>query len=492
MRFKEIIIASLFLVTGVSCSDFLERTPNTGINQGEALRNMADMEKLLVSIYSPFKTSALFSGSATLLPDMQADFMYSIVGYSNNMGLFYQWDFNAQDGDVSSVWEVANQVIARSNFLLNGKEGIELKTATDSLRFHAILGETHFARALAYSELVKLYCDPYGKNLGGTDADPKKQLGLPIVKTFGIVIPARANLYDTYELILSELSQAFGRISTTKREDVYFSKAAVKALEARIHLYMRNWGKAVTAATYVIDSCDYKLTDATVENSPYESMFMTDMGSEVIWKVSFSKTDLGGALGAPFYNNSNGNFSPDYVPAQWVLDLYQDDARYDVFFKEQKTVLGGNLTWPMLKKYPGNPALWTGTNSNFTNMPKVFRLAEQYLIRAEAYLESGDETNALNDLRELQAKRLKRVRTINNVRQEIRDERVRELYMEGYRLFDLKRWGLGFKRMPQKGTISPSNALKIEKDNVFFTWPIPSHELDVPNSQMQGNPSNRK
>lgn len=72
----------------------------------------------------------------------------------------------------------------------------------------------------------------------------------------------------------------------------------------------------------------------------------------------------------------------------------------------------------------------------------------------------------------------------------IEEERCRELYMEGFRLHDLKRWGKGFERQSQISTVSPGNRLKISADNPLFVWPIPQHELEAPGSQVVGNESN--
>ncbi len=74
---------------------------------------------------------------------------------------------------------------------------------------------------------------------------------------------------------------------------------------------------------------------------------------------------------------------------------------------------------------------------------------------------------------------------------EIAKERVRELYMEGFRLNDLKRWGRGFKREAQTSTVSPGNALRVEPSNPLFVWPIPQHELQSPDADIEPNESNK-
>ena len=74
--------------------------------------------------------------------------------------------------------------------------------------------------------------------------------------------------------------------------------------------------------------------------------------------------------------------------------------------------------------------------------------------------------------------------------QTISDERTRELYMEGFRLNDLKRWGMGFERTPQAESQDEGSKLKVSKDNPLFVWPIPRHEIEAPGSEIKGNESN--
>ena len=133
-------------------------------------------------------------------------------------------------------------------------------------------------------------------------------------------------------------------------------------------------------------------------------------------------------------------------------------------------------------------------------LPKPFRLAEQYLIRAEAYcrLERFGEAN-----RDLTALRTQRgVSALNvtgsNWLELLSEERVRELYMEGFRLNDLKRWGKeiadseGFSivRKPQSQSLAEGSSLKVRYDNPLFVWPIPQSELEAPGADIEPNDSN--
>ena len=87
--------------------------------------------------------------------------------------------------------------------------------------------------------------------------------------------------------------------------------------------------------------------------------------------------------------------------------------------------------------------------------------------------------------------------TADNWIDQIAAERVRELYMEGFRLHDYKRWGKlykggeGFTRTPQLNTLDEGSSLSVKADNPLFVWPIPQHEIESPGSMVQPNESNK-
>lgn len=505
----KIYSLALLLVTCLSCSDFLDKHPDDAIPQEEALTNLKDCNDYVVGIYSAFKNSALYSGALTLLPDLQTDFVYPVNGYGNVYGDIYRWEIRATNEQVSAVYRGLYLIVARCNFFMDCRSVIEatLKTDADREAFNKRLGEVYFARALAYSELIKMYCEAY---------DPQKadeQLGICLSDTYvNAVTTPRSSLKESYEQVIRDLDQAGKLIpkSRTAADNPYFSLGTVAALKARVYLYMQDWDQAVTWSGTVIDSMKvYKLADAVYYKfqdnkgnrlTEYDAMWLYDEGDEIIWKISMSTTDRGGALGPIFMGFNGSTFNPDYVPAKWVLDLYeQNDGRYRSFFREVKTGYAHGLTWPILKKYYGNPEIDGGPTPLFTNMPKVFRLGEQYLIRAEAYYHKSltDGTMATKANADLTALRRKRYATYggsgysgNDLRDEIRKERVRELYMEGFRLADLRRYQEGFTRKPQLQTIDGPNKMKITAENLLFTWPIPQHELDAGLGVVLPNASN--
>ena len=153
------------------------------------------------------------------------------------------------------------------------------------------------------------------------------------------------------------------------------------------------------------------------------------------------------------------------------------------------------LTWPLLSKYWGNQDLFDAAQLLHVSEPQVFRLSEQYLIRAEAYAQQKNYSKASKDIADLRAARYSSGAsaslTADNAMEVIEEERVKELYMEGFRLQDLKRWHKGFERTPQEQSLANGSSLKVEADDPMFVWPIPQHELESPGANILPNKSNK-
>jgi hypothetical protein len=287
----------------------------------------------------------------------------------------------------------------------------------------------------------------------------------------------------------------------------YATKAMAEALHARVALYMQDWDAAIDYSTRLIDNRAFALSSANTQyvngQSYFQYMWNYDLATEVIWRVKLTPQSPGAMIGAPFlnFNNDYVNFYPDYVPAQWVLNLYaQGDYRYNAYFYETQTGYAHKLIWPLLVKYYGNGDFINSYYLYHVSMPKPFRLAEQYLIRAEAYCrkESPNFSAASNDLTALRATRFQSGTGAISVSessfmQHIAEERVRELYMEGHRLHDLKRWGKlynggnGFARTPQTSSLAEGSKIKRAADDPMMVWPIPRHEIEAPGSKVKQN-----
>ncbi len=505
IKYMAVVVATM-----IATSSCLDKLPQSAIPVDEAMQTYNDAEQTVTGIYAMMKSSALWSGYLTLLPDIQTDLVYAVDGYSNTYGNHWQWDIRSTNAEVESVYASLYSIISNCNFFLEKIDGV-VAEQTDDQRITILeqyTGEVYAIRALCYSELIKLFCKAYDP------ATAKDELGVVLRKGYSEKEESvRASLYDSYEFVLSDLRKAEEILDPAYDgySSPYMTQAVAHALHARVALYMQDWDAAIEYAGKVINQENdmYSLSAANVaytsEMSFFDYMWNYDLATETIWQVGFTPTSMGGALGQVFLNFTTDYtyYYPDYVPAQWALDLYgSGDMRYNSYFATLTTGYDHALTWPLLIKYYGNQE-FIGYYIYHVTMPKPFRLAEQYLIRAEAYCrkDAPDFSAASKDLTTLRASRFSGgggavSLTANNFIEEIANERVRELFMEGHRLQDIKRWGKlyrngeGFTRKPQTNSLSEGSSLSIKADDPRFVWPIPQHELEAPGSQVVPNESN--
>ena len=497
----NIIIKAAAVVAAVfALSSCLEKYPQDYIRDEEAMISLNGAEQIVTGIYTAYMSSGLYSGYLTLLPDIQSDLVMAVEGNSNTYGEIYQWTFRPTNREIESIYAGLYTVIGRCNFYLDQVDELRSKLQSDSdiQTLDQYTGEVYCARGLAYSELIKCFCEAYDPN--------KEQLGVVLRTSYFKEEPVtRASLKDSYKRVIEDLEKAEEMLDEeyNSYDAAFFTKAAAQAVRARVALYMGEWQKAVDYSTKLIsntDTFDLSLASYTVTSdgmNEVDYLWHYDSGYEVIWRIGYTTTSYGGALGQNFlsFNNDYTYYYPDYVPAQSALNLYTSgDARYNAYFAELSTGYSHQLTWPLLIKYYGNREL-ISLLIYHVNMPKPIRLAEQYLIRAEAYCNLGNFGAASSDLTKLRNARY--TNSAGNIsvgddnwQTVISDERVRELYMEGFRLNDLKRWGKGFERKTQASVQAEGSTLKVEPGDPRFVWPIPKHEIEAPGSNIQGNPSN--
>lgn len=507
---KKNILYTFLLALALSVSSCLDKYPENAILADDAITTIDEADQAVIGIYSSFLSGALYSGYLTLLPDIQTDLVYAVNGYTNTYGDIWRWnDILATNSQIESVYAALYTVIGRCNFLLDNAENMRKKMTDDDAldRLDVYCGEAYFARALAYSELIKQFCKAYE-----SDADAQNELGVVLRTHYYSDEPIkRTSLYDSYQHVLSDLELAEKALALGDDYDIavdgymynstYFNEYTVCALRARIALYMKKYDEAIKYSTKVIDSGHYFLSSATQlydsQYSYYQYMWTSDNSTEVIWKIGFTSTSYGGALGQVFFNYDYNSMKPDYVPAQWVLSLYDsNDLRYSTFFQTFTTGHTHGLTWPLLAKYWGNEGLYNEAQLLHVSMPKVFRLSEQYLIRAEAYVMNEDFAKAGKDITTLRKARYSTYGTStaiskDNAMKIVEEERVKELFMEGFRLMDLKRWHKGFERTPQEQSLENGSSLVVEKDDPLFVWPIPQHEIESPGAEIEPNESNK-
>ncbi|MBQ2843099.1 MAG: RagB/SusD family nutrient uptake outer membrane protein [Alistipes sp.] len=502
---------ALMVAALLSLTACLDKVPESAIPEQDALKSYQEAEQFLTGIYAEMMSGALWSGYLTLVPEIQADLVYAVDGYSNAYGNIWQWDIRPTNAEIEAIYGSLYSIIAKCNFFLERIDAIVADQTLDEnitvLNYYT--GEVYALRALCYAELIKCFCKSYDA------ATAQNELGVVIRTKYSEPEPSnRSSLEASYRFVLEDLAKAEALLDAENDYygAFYMTNASVCALRARVALFMQDWETAIAYSSKVIDHPQktFRLASATQQYtstmSYFDYMWNYDQAFEIIHQVGFTPTSYGGALGSVFLNVTTDYtyYYPDYVPAQWVLDLYTSgDLRYATYFRNVTTGYDHALTWPVLIKYFGNQDFISQYNIYQVSMPKLFRLAEQYLIRAEAYcrLSVPNYTAAAKDLATLRSARMASGSTVSltadNYLETIANERVRELYMEGFRLWDLKRWGKlyrngeGFQREKQTSSLAEGSTLRVTMDNPLFVWPIPQHELESPGSNVEPNESNK-
>ncbi len=512
----KISIALALAFGTVSCD--MDLKPISVIDPTNALETYADAEKLANGFNNQVR--GLSVGEKIYMPEIQADFFNASVDFGNRGGDMHRWDFTTAVSSAESLWSSCYSAIANANYFIEKVAYVKEKVQSNSdfaetwteeelALLDGHLGEAYFVRAYAHSFLVDRFCASYSDEIAN-----EENSGIPVVTAYVPTsdknkYPSRNTLAECYEQMIADLNEAvelIGNLRAPSAGSAYITVDAAKALRARLALASQDYALAIQDATSIISSGIYSLVTGV---DKLNNLFKNDSEPNECILMSYvaipDELPSSNNYGYVGFNYNRQTYTPDYIPAQWVIDLYDDrDYRKQVFFMQTPLTFGTGDTEPLyiFSKYIGNRALENGESSyNYYNAPKPFRLAELYLIAAEAYLESkigGGLDSAADLINDLKASRIEgwapKTYVETTLRDEIRDERVRELIGEGFRLSDLKRYGFGITRKPaQNSTIinfpgdSRTENLRREANDYRFIWPIPTTETDS-NPKIKQNP----
>lgn len=471
------------MVTLTSCES-LDQNPYGSLSTEVAFNSVDDAGYWRNGFYRSLRNVSY--GNIMLLSDVQSDLLNATLDYGNRRGIQHTWRMTSDDSGISNIWFNRYDALSSINKCIEKFPTIATSTPAEVATLNQYLGEAYALRAYYLFQLVEKFSPAYQDSNKNTP-----ELGIPLVLTYDVtLLPTRATLEETYNQILSDISQAEAKMTTIVgvKGSNTFTIDAVKALKARVLLNKNDYTGAYNEAKALVDAGKYPLATTAIG---LKNIWHTDSTEESIVQLFVSNPDElpntnDGYLG---FNASNSKYTPDYVPSQWVIDLYENtDLRKDVYFNSFSTIIAGtDYTTTLVNKYPGNPALYSGT-TNYAHAPKIFRIGEFYLIAAEAAYKNGDETNAKLYLNKLRTAR--GVADINSTGttlfEDIKNERLRELAFEGFRLNDLKRWGDTLRRRAPQNTsyilvnpVTQFHELEAQPNNFRFVWPIPTNDMQT-------------
>lgn len=455
----------MFSLVFTSCEDELEQLPPQQLSNELSLGTYDNLVLATNGIYTQIGGTSWYGRNFTVIADLKGGNAKSSPLNSGRFQTEYNWANSA--GSSAGLFDNGYNLIARANNVINALEGFE-ETGISQDQLNQLEGEAKFLRALAYFDMVRMYAQPYSY-------DPSS-LGLPVVTVTEIATPARNTVAEVYTQIVADLTDAetmlaalsTGGLRGETDRVALATKEAAQALLAKVYLYMEDWTNAATYAGKLISNSKYSLYTA----ANYATVWGTDGASEVIFEVYGDQTETawGGFDDIGYIYDPTGY--GDVCASNQLMALYESgDVRADVF----KTDAGyPGYTWP--NKYPGKEELRV-------NNVVVLRLAEMYLIRAEAVLH-GAAGNALNDFNAVRTNRGLAAATTVSLN-DVYNERRRELCFEGNQLWDLSRTGRGLDRDESETNIAGD--IDIPFPDYRWAMPIDIFEMDN-NPNMVQNP----
>ena len=497
MKKISILLLSVLAIGLTSCS--MDEKPYNAILDTEALETAKDFTSMRIGLYSPLR--GINSGVSAYLQDIQTDNFNAVSGFSNTHGSIYTWQATSDAGEFSTVYGGNQELIGRCNFILDGVAKLDTTetkkfSKEDSASVKLVVGEAYYLRAISLFNLAQCFCADYNESTA-SDANSGVAYTLKYSpSSIASTYPARKTLKETYAQITSDLNEAASRITTKPAlSSAYITVDCITALRARIALAMHDNKSAATLAVALINTHNYALAQG---KAGLEDMWLNDGGTETIWQLPCpTKNELAGQNGYYFLPSSKGA-NPDYLPSGDFVNTFDaaKDARFSIYFKKGVVSATNGTTGTVYEfdKYRDTSVVYNQfktEDSRFVSEPKVFRIAEFYLIAAEAYAQQTDLTNAAKYLNDLERTRIsgytdQTFLTKESAMAEIKKERRRELACEGTRLLDLKRWGDGISRTSAQilnlclnpGSTITTNLTKSASEK-RMVWPIPKHETDA-------------
>lgn len=415
---NSIRILALFLILTYfsSCDSFVEvALPSSQLTGDLVFKDKNTANAALIDIYAKMRDNGLLSGNLTGTSTslgLYADELNYYGPVTDTGGSLYNNTLMATDANVMQIWNITYGQIYAANSIIAGM----LDAPISKVDRDQLIAEGLFIRSLLYFYLTNTFGDvPYI-----TSTDYRVNSIAPRVEIQTIYASIIADLKLASSLI-QENYQAQGRVRP--------NRATVNALLARVYLYTNQWEESVSTASAVLNQSEYSL------ELPIAQVFLKESPS-TIWqfgpKFEGNNTDFG----ITFIFNSG---PPPFVAlTEGLINAFEENDQRKLYWT---TAVTNNVkTWYYSSKYTQNG--FTGVSIEY---PIVFRIQEQYLIRAEGNARLGRLTEAKEDLDKV---RIAAGLIVTNAvtQQEIIDAILRERRVEffceyGSRFYDLKRTG---------------------------------------------------
>lgn len=460
--FKTLSAIVIIIISGAGCKKELNYVPESYLSPEQVYSDEAGSEAGITGIYRQLQLlkrseHGLFGNIGTD-EGITSSFVKGWGGYWLQLSAVNSYEtaqLTSQNEPVYFYWERCYLGIANANtairFLPSANIGEQVR--------NRLLGEAKFFRAVFYFYLVQFFGAvpmPTDTPVPQYDKD-----GYP-----------RSPEADVYKLIEEDLKFAVANLGSKSTASIgRANKEAATALLGKVYLTMKNYAAAETVLAPMMNTNETKLlpnyADLFKEENENntESLFEVQYSSESQYTQNFSELLGSWALAG---NKAGGggqvalvtDYAANIFPAN---DTIRKNASLRSVYYDPNTGAPGYLNWwadvgkPHVKKFEQKD----GQQANVsTKNIGYLRYADAILMYAEALNEQSKTSEAVTQLNRIR-ERAKVSKYSGLSQQQFRDtivvERMRELMYEGWRWFDLKRWGLLISRTNTYNTAAKNN-----------------------------------
>lgn len=478
MKKIYLIIIIVFASLMQSCEKFLDLKPRNK----KIVSTIEDYRDIMASymryVKTPNRDQKPVFGSSSTMPKLDVASYLGI--YTNetsiNKGHPFYYDSNTDKYTAESekilnwltehndVWNKYYEFLGTINFVIIGIE--TAKGDNENLRNY-VQGEALVWRAFSYFKLLQYYA-PYKDN----------KYGIPVYlnpyEDMGNAMPARLTQKEVYAQIFADCNKALTLLNKTNSTNwnCAYRNDFIHAMMASIYTYKAMSGAAEDSDwSNAVKCADVAMRNRTLTSNVTEFRGIFDANNSTIEKETVSDE---------YYfrlaDGNNGfmfNFVSAYIKGinPGINDGFVNHLFYQAFSDSdiRKEVYFDNL---------GNKNNKYNLYSNFSGGVLLpFRLAEMYLIKAEALLRQNDIAGSKSVLTEFLTARHKGVPPTvsddpNKLLQNILDERIREFFIENdFRWLDMKRTGVSISRVVN------GELFVLKPDDFRYSFPIPQTEI---------------
>lgn len=493
IKFLLVIIAIISLN---SCSeDFLVKTPTEFVDNASATSTTENLFSLLNGIHRSLYIRYEGQNETGIAGCMQqVDIAGEDLVFPISNGWFlgvYNWTGlnNENSQDVAFPYRTFYRINRNANTIL---DAVDQATGSEADR-KIIKGQALLYRAFCHFQLVQLY----GKRYDAT-AKPNTQLGIPLVLKVSNEQLSRSTVEEVYTQINKDIDDALILlVGYTKPNNSHLDLRVAQGLKARVALVQQNWPVAATNAALA------RTGKSLMSTTAYASGFNSYTNSEWMWG-SFVN-ELQSESFANFGAYMSRNFSSTVIrscPKAIFNKLYDGfpstDVRTTIFSKTGQhpniTLVSTAVKFP----YTSQKFLSVSTGDSRCDVPYM-RIAEMFLIEAEAKAQMGDATASqilFNLITSRNPAYVKSTSIGQALLNEIYLHRRIELWGEGFRFYDLKRTNSPLDRVgPTTTPASTSNhitsvalVMNVPAGDKRWQWLFPRAEINA-NPNIVQNPN---